>query len=1008
MQKPIIYSMILLMLLSLISALFPEEIHFGVGSWAEDVYGNHRVVIHVDSKSDAVWLHVPWRRRDYHPEKKNIILIDAQTEKRIENICRVNINREFGDIVFQPVSVPGDYYLYYMPYEMTGSKNYPTVIYPEPEEAADTEWLKKNSLDKKNNYFQKLSNFPKARVLEIQTIDEFNSFYPMEVIATADETEELLNKHAGSRFLLFPEDRKYPIKMTDDLPLRWIKKGPQESFVGTAARGEFYAYQIGVYACKNNIPDIDISFKELMCLQTGTLIPSSASRCFNKGGIDWIGKPFTKIYSVDKGKILPLWCGVQIPEEVLPGEYKGEVTITPSGMEPKKLSIILEIKDEIIEDAGDNEPWRHSRLRWLDSEIALDDGIVGPFIPMKVNGSTVSCLGRNVSIAKSGLPESIQSFFSPEVTDFREKAIEILVSPMELKIETIDNKVLPWKSDGIRIVKNNEGAVVWESKNTAGPLVMICRAQMEFDGSIEFLVNLHARETINVNDIRLEIPISKEVAKYMMGMGVKGGIRPAEFHWKWDPKKNQDSVWIGDVNAGIQCSFRDENYSRPLNTNFYHSKPLIMPRSWCNDGKGGCAIIDFDELTVLISAYSGNRTIKAGEELNYNFNMLLTPFKCLDTEHQWNIRFYHHFSPVEEIAKTGANTINVHHANEINPYINYPFLRPKEMKAYIDGAHAKGMKVKIYYTVRELSNRAPELFALRTLGDEIFSYGPGGGFSWLQEHLVSNYITGWFVPKLKDAAIINSGVSRWHNYYLEGLNWLVRNVGIDGLYIDDVAFDRNIMKRVRKILDRGREGALIDLHSANQFNPRDGFANSANLYLEHFPYLNRLWFGEYFDYDSPPDFWLIEISGIPFGLMGEMLQDGGNPWRGMLYGMTARFPWSGNPTHLWKAWDGFGIEESKMFGYWSPSTPVKIDNNDILATAYVKKGSTLISIASWAKKRVSVHIKIDWNVLGITPEKAQFYAPFIKDFQDQATFVPTDSIPVDPGKGWLLIVSEKE
>lgn len=50
-------------------------------------------------------------------------------------------------------------------------------------------------------------------------------------------------------------------------------------------------------------------------------------------------------------------------------------------------------------------------------------------------------------------------------------------------------------------------------------------------------------------------------------------------------------------------------------------------------------------------------------------------------------------------------------------------------------------------------------------------------------------------------------------------------------------------------------------------------------------------FGEYFDKDSPPDFWLVEMSGIPYGLMGEMLQDGGNQYRGMLYGMTARLPW---------------------------------------------------------------------------------------------------------------------
>jgi hypothetical protein len=330
------------------------------------------------------------------------------------------------------------------------------------------------------------------------------------------------------------------------------------------------------------------------------------------------------------------------------------------------------------------------------------------------------------------------------------------------------------------------------------------------------------------------------------------------------------------------------------------------------------------------------------------------------------------------------------------------------MKKYIDEAHAHGLKVKIYYTIRELSNRAVELFGLRSLGDEIFSKGPAGGFAWLQEHLVSDYIAAWFVPELKDAAIINSGMSRWHNYYLEGLDWLCKHVGIDGLYIDDVAFDRTTMKRVRKILDRDRPGSLIDLHSANQYNPRDGYASSANLYLEHFPFLNRLWFGEYFDYNSAPDYWLVEISGIPFGLMGEMLEGGGNPWRGMVYGMTNRLPWSGNnPARLWKIWDEFGIAGAKMIGYWADACPVKTDNENVRATAYIKPGKTMVALASWAKARTEIIPMIDWKALGLDPRKAVLRAPAIPDFQDAAVFKPGDSIPVEPAKGWLLIISEE-
>lgn len=1004
-QKMIFYSTVFIfMILPSIHPVIAEEVPYGIGSWEADSLGNHRAVIHVSKKADAVWAHIPWRRRDFNPEKKNIIIIDAKTDKHINNMCRVDINREFGDLIFQPQTIPGKYYIYYMPYSISGRRNYPTVIYQDPEYTAEAAWLQRNGLTTENLSRINRNAFSETQVVEIQSIDEFNSFYPMEVIATTEEIKNLLAHNPESPYLLFPEDRKYPVRMFDDLPLRWIKSGPQNHFQGDAARGEFYAFQIGVYACREAIADIDLHFSRMKCSAAGTVIPASLMCCINTGGNNWNGEEFKKVCAVEKGKVYPLWCGIQIPADVSPGKYEGVVTVSPNGMKETQINIVLNVTNDVLKDAGDSELWRHSRLRWLDSRIAFDDDIVPPFTPMTAKSNMVSCLGRSVTIGKAGFPKHIQSMFSPEVTHLLNKGRDILCAPIELVVEDADGNILSWIGEGVTIKKRIPGAIAWEAKSEAGALILNCQARMEFDGFIEFKVKLSALKTMRVKDIRLEIPIFKNVAKYMMGMGHKGGFRPAQFQWKWDQKKNQDSVWIGDVNTGMQCSFRAENYSRPLNTNFYLSKPLNMPPSWYNDGKGGCTIKEKDNNIVLISAYSGERSIQTGEELYFHFNLLLTPFKTLDTKGQWVTRFYHSYKPIEEIAKTGANTINNHHANEVNPYINYPFIHTKQMKDYVDEAHDRGIKVKIYYTIRELSNHAVEIFALRSLGSEIFSHGPGGGYSWLQEHLGLDYIAAWFVPQLKDAAVINSGMSRWHNYYLEGLNWLVKNIEIDGLYIDDVAYDRTTMKRVRKILDRGCDSALIDLHSANQFNNRDGFASSANLYLEHFPYLNRIWFGEYFDYDSSPDHWLVEMSGIPFGVMGEMLQGGGNQWRGMLYGMTSRLPWAGDPTHIWKVWDDFGIQDSDMIGYWASSCPVKLDSKDVLATAYVKKDSVLISIASWAKETVDYRLKIDWEALGLDPEKSSLRAPAIKDFQDAAIFKPLDRIPVESGKGWLLIL----
>ena len=977
---------------------------YGLGSWDADSLGNHRVIIKVAKKADAVRVQIPWRRRDLHPEQKNAIIIDGATGKRITNTFWLSIDREEGDLVFEPQTAPGEYQVYYLIYRHKGSRNYPKGIYQPMEQTASEDWIKKAGLDIVSPSLPR--ELPKAEVVQFQSIDDLNSFYPMEVIATANEVKGLLKKYPEAEYLVFSEDREHPIKMTTDIPSRWIERGPGGQVTGTADRGEFFAFQLGLFACRKKIDDVKVRFRDLNG-PDGNVVPASAFSSFNTEGTDWKGNHFGKTIPLDQGNVQPLWMGVQIPATAAPGKYSGEIVVAPRGMKESRIQCQFTVSHVLAVDGRDNNPSNLTRLRWLNSQLAADDSVVPPFTPLQISGSVVRCLGREITLNSFGLPEKIVSHFSPEVTSLVADGRNIIAAPISLVIFDKDAKPMVWQGGGVKYVKKAEGVVSWKSNCRAGGFGIDVTGSLECDGFADFQLTLTAREEMNVSDISLDVPMATDAAKYMMGLGVKGGFRPKQLEWKWNRQFNQDAIWLGDVNAGMQVSLRDENYSRPLNTNFYLLKPLNLPPSWYNDGKGGIRFEEKEGKAVRVRAFSGPRTIKAGEKLHFYFSLLITPFKLINTDAQWNTRYFHRYQPVDEIIKAGANTINVHHATEINPYLNYPFLRPAQMKSYVDSAHEKGLRVKIYYTVRELSNRAPELFTLRSLGDEVLSYGPGGGFSWLQEHLESGYIAAWFVPELKDAAVINSGISRWHNYYVEGLDWLVKNVGIDGIYIDDVAFDRTTMKRVRKVLDRSRPSALIDLHSANQFNPRDGFANSANLYLEHFPYLNRLWFGEYFDYSSSPDFWMVEVSGIPFGLMGEMLEKGGNPWRGMVYGMTARLPWAGDPTPVWKVWDQFQMEGSKMFGYWSPNAPVKTDNPNVLATTYVKNGKMLIALASWDPQRVECALSIDWKALGLDRAKSSLYAPASKDFQPEMRFQIGDRIAIDPGKGWLLVLSER-
>jgi hypothetical protein len=413
------------------------------------------------------------------------------------------------------------------------------------------------------------------------------------------------------------------------------------------------------------------------------------------------------------------------------------------------------------------------------------------------------------------------------------------------------------------------------------------------------------------------------------------------------------------------------------------------------------------------------------------FSLIVTPLKLLNLEAHWCQR-YHHIMPSDlepdpvEAQRIGATVMNQHQGGRLNPFINYPFREAAALRAATEAAHARDLKFKLYYTLRELSHKTEEIWAFRSLNGEIYpergrteiadQFTDKSGAKkeekvthagpWLREHLVDRYVPAWheWLPDGEiDQAIATTGLSRLHNYYLEGLSWLIREVGVDGLYLDGIGYDRQVMKRVRKVMDRARPGCLIDFHSGNNHHPDYGMGNPLALYMELMSSFDSLWMGEGFDYDnSAPDYFMTEICGIPFGLTNDMLQNGGNPWRGMIYGMTCRFGWmqGGDPRHLWAFWNSFGMAGTRMFGYWHPECPVKTDHSQVLATAYVKPdGTMLIALASWASEPVTCRLSFRDG------ERSRcVMAPAILGFQEAAEFGPDAAIPVEPRRGRLVVL----
>jgi hypothetical protein len=486
-----------------------------------------------------------------------------------------------------------------------------------------------------------------------------------------------------------------------------------------------------------------------------------------------------------------------------------------------------------------------------------------------------------------------------------------------------------------------------------------------------------------------------------MGAGYKGGSRPTDYTWNWEGP--WDSYWIGGYRAGLHVEFRGGAYHGPL-INDYKPAP---PQAWANAGQGRIHVAGNRDKAASVTASTGSVTLSE-TPLAFEFALLITPVKTLNPAKHFSERYFH--ADPQNIAKAaeeGANIANIHHAGRLNPVINYPFIVRDSLVDYIRTQHAEKRKVKLYYTIRELTNYAVEIHALKSLNHEIFVSGVGYGLPWHCEHLIDDYKPAWYAEmpgQTADAALVLNGFSRWINYYLEGLRWMFENYEIDGLYMDDVSFDRVVMKRIRKIMAAYRPDALIDLHSNTGYS-----IGPANQYTDFFPYVDRLWFGESFRYNQmTPDEWFVTFSGIPFGVMSEMLQDGGNRFLGMVYGATARHSWTdaSSPVPVWNLWKSFGIEEAQMVGYWDEACPVKTNHPEVKATAYVRAGKTLVSVANFGSADHAVRLSFDWEKLGLSPSKATLYAPPVDHFQQERTFLPDASIEVKCKEGWLFILSE--
>ena len=172
----------------------------------------------------------------------------------------------------------------------------------------------------------------------------------------ADNNEQLKQQS----FFIFPEQRETPIHWFDSIAAeKIINMNQPPTFSINAQPEEYFVYQVGVWAIRNNIKDVKVIFSELTG-KNGKIILPAKMTCFNNSGIDLKGHPFSKQVNIPAERVQALWMGIDL-RGFEKGIYTGVVTIA-SGKEKQTIQLRLLVNGSVVKNQGYDEGKRLARL----------------------------------------------------------------------------------------------------------------------------------------------------------------------------------------------------------------------------------------------------------------------------------------------------------------------------------------------------------------------------------------------------------------------------------------------------------------------------------------------------------------------------------------------------------------------------------------------------------------------------------------------------------------------
>ena len=220
-----------------------------------------------------------WRRCEPNPALKAVVVTDASGADVPSKV--LSLQAECGSVSITHGGKTGPFFVYYLPHYQSGggagvhfhwfnctSQGRQCVL--DDSAAADAcatvdaeAAARVVGLENRPNAVASQDHTPSGQA--------FHGYTRMEQVATPTELATL-----PTGVLLFMEKREDSVRMFDLVPAHWARGGEVRSMSATAAGGEFFSFQAGVYANGKNASRIAVKFSALVSATEGAApVPAS-------------------------------------------------------------------------------------------------------------------------------------------------------------------------------------------------------------------------------------------------------------------------------------------------------------------------------------------------------------------------------------------------------------------------------------------------------------------------------------------------------------------------------------------------------------------------------------------------------------------------------------------------------------------------------------------------------------------------------------------------------------